>query len=508
MMKCILDNSVLTGGINKMKVKKVLKVMSVAAVVGMLGVTLAGCGIDKDLHAETVAQLEQAAVMNEQLEEANAAVQATQANLSAELEAFKLEVSVKDALIEEFNAEIIAEEKEAEAYLIDELAIGTKFNETLSDKELNLVDSELEFDGDDYDYEEVLSLTDFEVLTNQEEEAEKVFISIPEEGISYSVVFESSLNTSEIDEDDTLNFNLLGKEVEVIEWNGDEIVFSQGFKTSMEEGATLDYNGNAVSISAIGDDYVYVKVGEEGKKIKEGDTKLVGAIEVKINDVLYQGYAGGVKLAEIELGKEVNVDVKDGDEYAKDSVWEWTVSSNSVGLKLIEAFDEYGTDEEYLALGVDKSLSLPNDFATFTFAGLSEEKVSKFTFESDTKKGSEYVKAKGAFTFGLEDYDRVYLNATGIFDEDLDLIHATKITMDDTEFDLEISGNDLIVDDIKFAMNFSFMDLDGSDVSSVEEDMRSVFGVVIDGPEDSLEDEKVSLEVPEEKLEATVKVTQ
>jgi hypothetical protein len=498
-----------------MKVKKVLKVMSVAAVVGMLGVTLVGCGgIDKDVHSQTLADLEKASAFNAQLEEAiaqKAAIQSAQAlaleNLSTELQAFKLEVTQKDALIEEFNAEVMAEQKESEAYLIDELAIGAKFSETLSDKELNLADSELEFDGDDYDYEEVLSLTDFEVLTNQEEEGEKVYLSVPEEGISYSVVFESSLNTSEIDEDDTLEFSFLGKEVEVIEWNTDEIVFSQGFETSMKEGQTLEYDGVNVTVEVVGDDYAYVTVGNDGAKIKEGDTKLIGDTEVKINEVLYQGYADGLKMVELELGDEVEVDVEDGDEYAKDSVWEWSISSNSVGLKLIEAYDEYGVDEEFLALGVDKSLSLPTDFATITFGGMSEEKMSKFTFESDTKKGSEYVKAKGAFTFGLEDYDRVYLNKTGIYDEDLELIHASKIAMDNTEFDLEISTTFLKVDDLKFAMNFTTMELAGADVSG-DEKLRSLFGVIIDNPEDSIEDEKVSLLVPEEKLEATVKVTQ
>jgi hypothetical protein len=494
-----------------MKVKKVLKVVAVGAVVSMLGATLVGCGVNEDVYAQTVAQLEEVAAMNVQLEEANAAVQATQANLSLELEQFRLELTEKDALIEVFNAEILAEQtaaKEVEAsYLIDELAIGSKFNKTLSDKELNLFDGEVEFDGDKYDFEEVLTLTDLEVLTNQEDEAEKMFLSIPENGVSYKVVFENSLNTTEIDEDDTLTFDLLGETVEVVDWQGTKVTFSQGFKTSMMEGATLDYNGNNVSIEVVGDDYVYVKVGTEGAKVKEGDTKLIGAIEVKVNEVLYQGYSGGVKMVDLELGKEVELEIEDGDEYAKDSAWEWVVSSNSIGLNLVEAFNEYGEDEEFLALETSMSLSLPKDFATVTFAGLSEEEMSKFTFESDTKQGQSFVKAKGAFTFGLEDYDRVYVNSTGIFDEDLVLIHATKVEMDNTEFDLEVSGSFVVVDDLKFAMNFSSMELATVDVSSVDNNMRTDFGTIVDEPENSLEDEKVSLSVPEEKLEATVKVT-
>ena len=503
-----------------MKTKKVFKkLVAIGAVVVLLGSTLlaSGCGVDKEVHNKVLADfaaLNESAValelVNAELAEAKvlseeqvASLEQEKEALSADLESFKLEVSEKDAEIEAFNAEVAAEEA---SYKIDELELGSSFSELLSDKELDLFDGEVEFDGEDYEAEEYV-LVEGKVALNEEDFGSEAYLQVEENGFQYFIQFEDSLDLSEISSDEPLEFSWLGEDVKVVSWDIDEVEFSSGVEYYMVEGGKIPLAGEVeLELYMVSEDYAVVKIGNDSEKIDEGEVGEVNGYEVRVNEVSYQAYAGGVHAAEISVGEEVKSVLEDGDEFMDDEKWEFFMGDHILGIKLVEEFVEVDEDEDYQALAYEQSLSLPNDFAVMSFEPLSVEEYHKYSFELEEKGGDDYVEVKGDFVYDLEDYDKIYVNAHGVFDEDLELIDVASIEMDDVEFNLEIDGSLLVVGDFKLEMDFSAVELDGVDVSGVDENMRSVYGFVVDQPEDSLEDEKISIEIPEEAIEASVKV--
>ena len=167
--------------------------------------------------------------------------------------------SARDAqIIEDYKLELNAIEEqvvaETSGYIIDDLGIGDSFSVQLSDRQIDLFDGEVRFDGDDYDAEEVLTLSGT-VAVNEEDFDSKVLLKIDEGGVLYEFVLDSELDTSEITSDDTLTFDFLGEEVEIADWDVDEVTFTKGDKFFVKEGEVLEIDGKQVEIKVINDDY-------------------------------------------------------------------------------------------------------------------------------------------------------------------------------------------------------------------------------------------------------------
>ena len=405
----------------------------------------------------------------------------------------ELDKAVSDAIVE---TEIPVEEKKTIlGYLFDELFLGTSFGDIFSDREINLFDGEIEFDGDDYDAEETFEIDGMVIEANEEDFEGVAYLLVPKDSISYSLVFEGSLETSLIgDEDETLIFNFLGSEVEVSKWDGDEITITKGEKYFMDQGQSITVGDKTVTLEFVLSDAVYVRVDGEGKKIKEGtNAATVGGIEIKISEVLYNDY---VQKAELIIADEIDKVVKDGDEYEEDSIWEYVIDINSIGLVLNEEFVEL--DDDFKVLAVDGKLCLPNEYVCVQFNGLGEEDTEEISFELDTEDGIDYVEVNGNFQSGLEDYEKIYINATGIYDEDFDKIVGV-IAINDFDSTISLGGLGILIKD--FEVN---LDLNISSVGDDDIDYLTDFGISVSNPEDSVEDQEWTIIVPENKLEGSL----
>ena len=409
------------------------------------------------------------------------------------------EIETLRGLLEKSGNETIEDEKieKETGYLIDELYLNTLFGDTYSDREVNLFDGEVEFDNDDYDAEETFILKDITLLANENDFGGNVYMTVPEGTIEYKFEFEANLNTSLIDEDETLVFDFLGEEIEISEWDIDEITFSKGKEVLLSKGESVE----GVKLDMVLEDSIYVIVDGEGEKIYEGDTERVNGIEVKVKEVLYDPKEGSVSKAILVIGKDIEETFSDGEEYEDDSIWEWKISANSIGLVLKEDFTEIDKDgdEEFPAVGVDEKLCLPNDYKCVIFNGMGEVDTEEYLLELDEKSGNEYVRIKGNFISGIEDYSRIYVNVTGIYDKDLKLIDSDEIELANTDSVLDISGGELVFED--FEVNFA---LDTTNVVDDEEDYLTDYGILVVDPEDSLEDQEFEISVPEKQIEGSI----
>ena len=242
---------------------------------------------------------------------------------------------IKVAILDEAKVieEEIAVETELNGYDIDGLEIGAEFNATISDREINIFDAEIEFDNKNYDAKEVVYLTGLKVAANYEEEYKAdAYLQIPEEGLKYCMEFETGLNTSLIAPDETLVFNLFGEEVEISNWDSGEITFTKGVKYDVIEGDTIEYDGIAIFVKDIIGDSIFVTVNSETKRIVEGgDVEHFDGVEIKAEAVLDNEAAEGrPDWAEIIVSTDVTNDVYGGKEYADDSIWDWGIDANSI----------------------------------------------------------------------------------------------------------------------------------------------------------------------------------
>ncbi len=436
--------------------------------------------------------------------------------------------SDNDQAIKDFNAKVAKDvtavatdaqakidEEDKDGYNLDELEIGAEYSYEITDRQLaSLTDDEVTFDGDEFSVDEILTLTKFIVANNYEDEYKAdTYLQILD--LTYTVEFGNGLNTSLIgdkasgNEDETLTFDFLGNEYEVSGWNGGTVTFTQGTKVPLTEGAMTEVDGNKITLVVAGDDYVSVNVNGLSKKIFEGDTKEINGVEVEATDIIgsESWRLGG---ATLKIGEDVLFEVTDGEEYEPDEIYDWVIKENSIGIELTEAFLSIDEDEDFKAFAAGEKFVLPNDYISITYNGLVEEDTEKYKFELD----DGFVEAKGDFASGTKSYSRVYIDASGIYD-DKDVsdseLNATSIDLGDTGLTLNLTDGALEIDSITLTLaldsiNDSNIEIGDTSISSEEEDYLTTYGIVIKGPEDAVEDKDFEIVIPEEELTADITI--
>ncbi len=497
--------------------KSIKKILAIGGAIALVGATLTGCstGITQDNLDTAVAEAKDAAygdgviagVESVDITSDNAAVvSAVTAEDEAEID--RLNQVIADA---EAVQVIVDAETAAEGYVLDDLEIGTEFNHTLSDREVDkLFDNELDFDGDDYEAEEIVYLKGTVRANVEEDYHEDTYMHVKENAFTYNLVIENSLNTSLITADDSLEFNFLGEDVEVIDWSVYEVTFTKGVRLNPVQGETIEVEGKNFTVKTISSDdngpWVYIMGETESDKIYEGKTEEIDGVEFKAVAVL-DNEVGEINPDEVilEVGKEVLIQVEDEEEYAKDSIWSYSITANSIGIVLNE--DHIDINDDFNALAMEEELCMPNDYICVTYDGLVEEDVESYEFDIDFKGDVEYVRAKGDFRLGINDYDKLYINNTGIYEYDREmLIVGTTVELDDTDLMLVLDNGTLTIDDIQFNLALNTASVAGVDITNEDEDYRTVYGAVVINPEDNLEDNELRIDIPEEKLEAEVTI--
>ncbi|KKK85201.1 hypothetical protein LCGC14_2775660, partial [marine sediment metagenome] len=243
---------------------------------------------------------------------------------------------------------------------------------------------------------------------------------------------------------------------------------------------------------------VYLSVGDETKTIQEGSTRTIGGLEIKVKETVdFGARIDKTNRAVLVIGEQVEKTISDGDEYSDDSIWEWVITSNSIGIVLTEDFEEL--DEDFNALAPEEILCLPNDYVCVRYNGLIGQDTEEYNFDID----HDLVRVKGNFLDGTKEYNTVYIDTTGIYDDDdkENLIDETKIELGDTNSILNISTGLIIIED--FEVN---LDLNVTNVGDDDVDYRTIYGILIENPEDSIDNHEFTITVPEEKLEGIITV--
>ncbi len=429
-----------------------------------------------------------------------------QANENVAIEQAKSDVvAEKDAEIVALQTELDSlSEPEVAGFLVDELFLNIPFpGDTYSDRELiNLFDGEVRFDGEDYDVEETLVIEGLEFVANGNDFEGAVYMSVPSGAIAYILTFDSELNTSLISEDETLEFSLLGDTYEVSSWDNTEVTLTKGEEFLLDIGTSVTIGEQVITLESVSDDRVYITVDGVGKTMDEGSIKVVEGLEIKARDIFNSDTRS---FAVFMIAEELESTLEDEDEYEEDSAWEWAIDANSIGLVLSEDHTQVDADgdEDFPAVASGESLCLPNDYVCVLSNGLSEEDQEEVSFELDVRSGQGYVRVEGRFLSGLEDYSRLYVNASGIYNRDLELVNNVSVELGDTDLVLNISTSWITVGDFRVNYLLNNSESNGAILDSEDEDYLSEYGISIVNPEDSAEDNQYSISVPKEQLEGS-----
>ena len=432
----------------------------------------------------------------------------------------KVLADYKDEEEKQKQEDITQATADANAYEFEDVGLNSGFTPiTLTDRDLStLGDGEIKFDGEEYDFWEELTFSNgLNVDTNDVDFDGNAYLTIPEDGIEYTYKLDTQLKThligiedTEYDEDETLKINFLGKDLEISKWTDNIITFTSGTEHFLKQGETITVNGKEIQVKIIGDDYIYVQVDGTGKKITEekGITEVNG-IDIEASEILYIDDARYDSYVTIKIGTDIENIISNTDEYAEDSEWEYVITDNSIGIKLIEDFVNVGDDEEFEALGIGMSLALPNEYVTVTFGGLVEEDSETYKISYDENDG--YTRIRGEFVTDTDEYENIYVADNGtIFDDNDFEIEIIDVRLGDTNILLDDMSDGIIsIKDLNISLDLSdAVDTvnTGVNLKERDDDYTTNYGIVIENPEDDIEDKKLTIIVPEEKVEATISV--
>lgn len=502
---------------NKAKTVKVSKTTKAVKALKAVGTVAVAAG----LVAGTVGyfiQKEQANELGQQLADVNTALTTSQANsatqktqiekLSADLSDLGLKVEnfeeagvLKDVEIAELKALVIEMEAEDAANIAAaEAKVFVGFDEDfgLGDSiELNLNDNQLEKLADyevDVDDEDI-SVKEFLKVNTYFEKEDKLSLTFDEGSVEYIIEYDAGTGAV-ISEDEPLKIKLLGKAVEIIGIESGKLTIKSTDDKFLTQGETF----NGVKVLKISEDAVLVQVGDETEVINKNSADTIGDLDIEVGTIFYVEGATD-NMVNLKVGEELEkVYELTGDDKYYDAEENWKFSEIEEGRIVITNAEEFEEVSE---------LILPNDFA-------------KISFEVDdiATQDVKVEKEDGIITkvhFELEDYDSTYVELKdGVWEPEDDeevIDFVTGVALKNSDFKLVISGAGNVkilnaADEVLVKVKPTEVEVDGTSDFDNDLDFISKDGLVVEPTEDFIddEDETIVISVPEESVEATIKV--
>jgi len=534
--------------------KKIVAVcVALLAMISLL--VLSGCEVSYDqaevdsMIADSVAEAQavkdseyqgQLDALNEQMNKIADELEAS----AAEKEALELELSTE---AEEFVGEEIT------------VSLNGNFKAVIKDNDLTkLFDGIVEFDGDDYDAEEVINFKNsFEVLTSAREDSEfgaEAYIgATAKEAISYKLVLNDLVNKSLITDDEKLEIPFLGTTISIVKViNSGEITILLGDETYLNAGESITVDGKVITLVKTGTNGAVVDVDGIQAMLITGKTEKVNGIQINLKDVFNDD---GVEFdsASLIVGEDIQMTIADADDFElfgkceDECFFEWAINIGNknqyVGIRSNEIQDDL--DRDFPPVKVGNSIFLPNDYVEINFAEVTEVDYMSIELSFDkvyaddelaTDLDAVILKSGSAdgFLIGNEESDELYIGYNGTvviyyLDDDNKIIDATgksiKVVNDDFKLVLTAVANGgftvISIGDIDIKTKPNAISLGANaeeaeaneviydltkNVGTSDSDVLCDNGVIIEDVENNADNDEVVLQIPSEEVEATITI--
>lgn len=384
---------------------------------------------------------------------------------------------------------------EAKTMASIDLFYGQEVNLVIANNKIaKLLDSEIRFNGEDYDVKEEVklvgtiktSIDDVDYLLDP-------YLEISE--LSYTYTFDDLIDLEEIDKEEILEILFLGKILRISEVaSAKQVTLISGTEYDLMEGDSVEIDGKTLTIKIISSEAVSISYDGQIETIDEGEIGEVGGIEIYVEDVIEDD--DGLDLTTIRVGVNIEEVIEDGDDY--NDKFEWVIDMpNSIGIINQDPFNDLEDNPPVKAGGV---ISLPEDFLDIKLS-VPSVKMYELNIEVD----GAYLLIEGSidlFSVGTKDYTDVYLNANGFYDED-EVFIGTSVEIGDSDIALEMGS--LKIGNLVIKLDMSDILLKGISYALKDEDFLDYLGVIFRDAEQAVEDQKnFEVSVPEERPEATI----
>ena len=363
-----------------------------------------------------------------------------------------------------------------------------------------LQDTVLEFMDEDIDVEEEI-LFEGVILTSIDDDEYGLdpMLVIYEGGIVYKYIFIDPIDLSEIEEDESLEINFLGKDIEIISASANEITLISGKEYNVLEGDILMGVTQGFRIVSIAEGYIRVEYGSTIINVDEGEIEKIGDVEIYAKEVFDDD--DSPDSATIIIGEDIRETIEDGDEY--NDLWYWNIHlPEYIGISNIE---DYNDVEDFAPLKIGEAISLPEGFASVSLGSVTTPEMTDITF----RVKDDYLIAEGddnAFEYNSEEYGKILIKSTGIYNDDDELISTDRIRIGNSDTYLELGS--AIIGELKIELDMSDILYSGISFAEKEESFLDHFGLIFVNAEDAVADEKgFDVSVPEERPEATIKIS-
>ncbi len=419
------------------------------------------------------------------------------------------------------------EEPEPEPVVEPETKVSSNADETLVSVEVNygqeidievvnnklakLIDSVIDFDGDEYDVSEKVYFEGIiQTSLDDEDFGLAPYLVVEEGAIEYRYVFDDEITLEDISEDEELEIVFLGKEIRIIKASESEVTIRTGDYEFLAENESIVVDGKVIEIKTIGENSVLVDVAGTQQIVNLDSSKEINRIHITIEDILYKDY--GESYVELIIGTSADKKVQDGDDFElfieDDEEYRWVINLPSyIGITNQEAYKGIDEDDDFKAITVGESLALPNDYLFIGFSKVTSSDVVDLEF----KVKDDYLYVKGnlddSFAFGSDEFRKLYINSEGIYDDDKELITSDKVRIGDSDTYLELLEGMIQLQDLTIRLLMDDVFYDGVSFKDKDGNYLDYSGIIFKDAENSVEDkEGFKVSVPEERPEATITI--
>ncbi|MAG20178.1 hypothetical protein CL618_01975 [archaeon] len=375
---------------------------------------------------------------------------------------------------------------------------NTGMDQVLEDDDIpTLLDSEISFQGADYDVREVLilrtatpspetSLTSASAVEDDYESG--IYLEATKDAIGYYYAFDEAINVSKATSSEPLEIKFLGKTLKITDasnTNEDRFTAYVGTEYFMDVGDSVVVEGKTVTLENVGTSgSIIISVDGKLETITSGGTETVNGIEI-VNDETFYESNKEQRSATLVIGKDAQSTFKDGDEFVGgDEVcrnndpddpdcWEFDIAN--LGSGLATEVPENGDAADIIGKGCDSSrcngtiiglqndftinddtdnppsvgecIDLPNNYVSICFDSLTVPNTDYATYTVELEKSTDLSDAGGGFQ--TQTAEATIFIHTDIDDGlviEKDSINGSNITADKKTKKIWIGINDTLAD--------------------------------------------------------------
>jgi hypothetical protein len=299
------------------------------------------------------------------------------------------------------------------------------FDQNFDDDDLaGLLDTEVSFSGDTYDFhEEIVLATNSPLICSslncsEDDYTDGVYMEVATGALRYYYIFDETINVTEASTTYPLDVEFLGKTLKITSApaaNGDRFTAYVGDSYSLSVGDCVDVEGKTVCLENVGSGGSVIAT-IEGTKYTISGTETHEGVEIAIDDYFYSDTLAE-RAATLVIGKDAQETYVNGNKYIKDDnicnndpedtdCWEWHISFPAAGtattgtppsggniLGVVSRFVINDKDDNPITTG--ECYEFPNDYASVCMDSLTVSEDKYTTLEMEVAKGATFNSTSG-----------------------------------------------------------------------------------------------------------------